>query len=379
MASFRKRGKHWEARIRYQDPATGKHKEKTLSGFRTKKEAEIAAAKIESQMKDGRLPSEWLTGDLTFQDVFHQWWNVHSKTIKGSSEYTTFSKFKKYFFPAFGHLPIKEITKGYCQQVINDLSEKIKSVEDYKIHVNQVFQYAVRMGYITENPMDAVVVPKRKEDFLAVEEKGENFWTREEANVFLRLAKEHMNPQDYVLFYLLIYTGMRKGELLALEWENVNFEEGTIFVRQTLFFRQKKEIFQKVKTYESRIIHLDPQTLSLLKKWRVQQREYLLRFGNTEQPRFVITRPDGRPLRLAHPNNVLSSFIRKHGLRPITVHGLRHTHASLLFEAGASIKEVQDRLGHRSVQTTMNIYTHVTKHAKTRAAEMFAKYMNTEA
>ncbi|WHY00901.1 site-specific integrase [Neobacillus sp. DY30] len=89
----------------------------------------------------------------------------------------------------------------------------------------------------------------------------------------------------------------------------------------------------------------------------------------------VFIRYDGTPLRLAYLNEKLNILIKKHNLHPITIHGLRHTHASLLFEAGASIKEVQERLGHTNIQMTMNIYTHVTNTLKEQTASKLQKYI----
>jgi integrase len=90
---------------------------------------------------------------------------------------------------------------------------------------------------------------------------------------------------------------------------------------------------------------------------------------------FVFTREDGIPLRLAYLNEKLNILIKKHNLHSITIHGLRHTHASLLFEAGASIKKVQERLGHTDIQMSMNIYTHVTNTLKEQTASKFQKYI----
>ncbi|WP_390355694.1 hypothetical protein [Virgibacillus halophilus] len=86
--------------------------------------------------------------------------------------------------------------------------------------------------------------------------------------------------------------------------------------------------------------HYYCETIRLLKKWKVRQKEAFLSDGIRDKIKYVLTRGDLRPIRLAAPNDGLKSFIKKHKLRKITVHGLRHTHASILFEAGASIKEV---------------------------------------
>ncbi|WP_438495955.1 tyrosine-type recombinase/integrase [Paenibacillus sp. IHBB 3054] len=98
----------------------------------------------------------------------------------------------------------------------------------------------------------------------------------------------------------------------------------------------------------------------------------------SKDDRYIFAREDETPLRLAYPNDKLTEIIRTHKLHSITVHGLRHTHASLLFEAGASIKKVQERLGHSDIKMTMNIYTHVTKSAKEKTANRFEKFMETD-
>lgn len=369
MASFRKHNNGWEYRIRYKDTITKKYKERSKRGFKTKREAQLAAAKVERQLAGDKYNMD---EHMTYQQIYEEWWAIYSKTIKQSSQYTIGLKFKKHILPRLGAMRLKDITRKYCQKVIDEIAKNVKSVNEYKIPANQVFDYAIRMGYLSKNPMEHVVIPKTKEDFLANRGHKRNFWTKDELRHFLRLAKKHMDMQDYVLFYLLAYTGMRKGELLALDWEDV---EDNIHIHQTLFFQKGKAIMQKVKTYESRTIHIDPQTSRMLQKWRVQQREWLLGYGYTKQPQKVLTRENGRPLRLAYPNEKLDAFIKKYKLHRITVHGFRHTHASLLFEAGATIKEVQVRLGHRDIKTTMNIYTHVTDNIKGKTADTFARFI----
>ncbi|RSL29140.1 hypothetical protein D7Z54_32800 [Salibacterium salarium] len=106
------------------------------------------------------------------------------------------------------------------------------------------------------------------------------------------------------------------------------------------------------------------------------QKEMFFSKGNTLQIKNVLTRTDLRPLRLAYPNDTFESFIKKHDLHRITIHGIRHTHASLLFEAGSSLKEVQDRLGHQDIKTTMDVYTHVTRAVKEKTADTFQKFMD---
>ncbi|MFP3420622.1 site-specific integrase [Bacillus sp. SIMBA_154] len=373
MASFRKHSNgSWEYRIRIKDPISRKFKEKSKRGFPTKKAAQLAAAKVEQEIGTGTFITN---NSITFKQVFDNWWTSHSKTLKPSTQYSLKSKFNKHILPRFGHLKIQNITKEYCQKMIDEIAEQIDSVNDVKIQANQIFKYAVRMDYIAKNPMEHVIIPKKEADFL-VEEPKRNFWTKQEIKNFFNLAKITLNEQDYVMFHLLIYTGMRKGELLSLEWDDIDFDECTIFISKTLFFKEDKQIIQKAKTYQTRTIHIDTKTVDILKKWRIQQQKQVLNSNDTLDIKNVLTREDKRPLRLAYPNDKLESFIKTHNLHPITVHGFRHTHASILFEAGATVKEVQVRLGHRDIKTTMNIYTHVTKTVKERTAELFQSYID---
>ncbi|MED2940700.1 tyrosine-type recombinase/integrase [Cytobacillus horneckiae] len=380
MASYQKyktkQGDKWMFKLTVGiDPETGKKLMTTRRGFKTKKEAQAAYMKLKQEIDSGLLSKQ----SLLFEDVFKEWWDIHSKTVKPSTKYSKISKFQKHILPRFGKLKMKDITKGYCQRVINEIAKEIDSVNDIKIQANLVFKYAVKMDYILKNPMEYVTIPKKEESFLANEEDERNYWTKDEVKQFLKLAKEHMSKQYFMMFYLLIYTGMRKGELIALTWDDINLNEQTININKTMFFEKGKEIIQTAKKYASnRVIDIDTHTTKLLSNWKVKQKESLLADGITTKPQYVLFRSDLRPLRLAYPNELLNSFITVYDLHRITIHGLRHTHASMLFEAGASIKEVQARLGHKDIQTTMNVYTHVTKTMSQKTAENFLKFMELE-
>jgi len=357
------------------DPKTGKRQQVRRRGFKTKKEAQLAAAKLKQDVHNGSFTNI----DFTFNDVYNQWFEQHSKTIKPSTLKAILSKFKKHILPNFGYLKVKDITRAYCQQVINEIAEEIKSVNDIKIQANQVFKYALKMELISKNPMEHVIIPKKQEDLINTEniKSKRNFWDKSEVKRFQSLAQKELPLRDQVLFHLLIYTGCRKGEALSLLWDDINFEEGTIHFTKTLFSIDGKFIFQTAKTADSkRLISIDGKTMDLLKKWRIKQLEAKLASSNKSVlANLVFTREDGKPLRLAYPNDKLKSLIIKHDLHPITIHGLRHTHASLLFEAGASIKEVQERLGHTDIQMTMNVYTHVTNTLREQTAKKFQEYI----
>ncbi|GAC42634.1 integrase [Paenibacillus popilliae ATCC 14706] len=315
---------------------------------------------------------------LTFKEVYLQWFATHSPTLKPSTRKTTKQKIEKHLLPHFGKLKMRDISKPYCQEVINKIAQNIKSVDAMKIYANQIFKYAVKMDIIPHNPMAYVTVPKDGSNFVTegiIEER--DYWEKHEIKQFLMIMKNSDDFMDYVLFHLFIYTGARKGEILSLHESDVDFANKTLTLTKTLYYEDKSFSFQTSKTTTSRrTISLDSVTLQLLKKWLTYRKQQLLAAGNgVESNLLLFARFDETPLRLAYPNDKLNNIISKNKLHKVTVHGLRHTHASLLFEAGASIKEVQERLGHSDIKMTMNIYTHVTKTVKEQTATKFQKYL----
>ncbi|MMZ48245.1 Tyrosine recombinase XerC [compost metagenome] len=384
MASFqkyttKKDGTMWLYKY-YTDeinPVTGKKKPSTKRGFKTKAEAKLDAAQTEKEIADGTFIKQDKT--ITFEEVYEQWYETNSPTFKPPTRKAVRSKFKSQILPHFGNVKINDITRSYCQEVINKIAKKIKSVENMKMYANQVFEFAVLMEISKSNPMEGVIIPKKESDHLAEGKKMRNYWEKHEIKKFLGITKQAYCYRDHLMFHLLIYTGARKGEVLALRWNDIDFREKTINLDKTLFFDKKTFTPLTSKTPASRrVLSLDDTTLALLKKHRTEQSRGIVQPIGSNDDRMVFTREDGTPIRLAYPNDKLNEIIRSNKLHKITVHGLRHTHASLLFEAGASIKEVQERLGHSDIKMTMNIYTHVTKAVKEKTADRFEKFMEFE-
>ncbi|MDQ0352467.1 integrase [Alkalibacillus filiformis] len=364
------------------DPVTGKKKRTTRRGFKTAKEAKIALSKLLIEVDDYGLRRD---ESITYGEVFQEWFEQHKKEIKPSSVNVLETKFKR-ILPKFGRLKIKEITRIYCQRVVNEWAEEIKSFQDYKIQANQVFKYAVKTNIIKTNPMDQITLPKRKNklNYDLEEEEKVSFYSREELKQFLAVLEE--GSLNHAFFRLLAFTGARKGEIYGLHWSDIDFETKSLHLKKTLARVNNKRVLTPTKTASSRrIISLDDETLRVLKKWRSHQMQLYLKMSvpfksNDKQPVFTTYDYINQRfnfMRLASINERLQTIYRQNDHLPqIKIHGFRHTHASLLFEAGASIKDVQVRLGHSDIQTTMNIYTHVTNEAKEKTADLFQKYMS---
>ncbi|MEG0259124.1 MAG: site-specific integrase, partial [Lysinibacillus sp.] len=207
---------------------------------------------------------------------------------------------------------------------------------------------------------------------------AENFYTREQLIQFLSCLEQESNYKAYALFHLLAYSGMRKGEALALTWDDLNFTTNDLRINKALSRGKDNRLYVKsTKTGVARMIKMEPKTMAILKEWKKKQKQDYLMLGfNTMQPKqLVFSNECNEYLQPTKTRKWIVHVQNKYNLGTITTHGLRHTHCSLLFEAGVSLKEVQDRLGHSDIQTTMNIYAHVTKEAKEEAILKFANYI----
>ena len=183
----------------------------------------------------------------------------------------------------------------------------------------------------------------------------------------------------FCYFWILSYTGMRKSELQALEWADIDFNRRTININKSLsVYKDNKKFISSTKTKNStRIITIDSITIKLLLDWKQQQSEIYKKTvikGKTQK--YVFT---DKSLELTSHNAPRKRFLRvlkNNNLRKIRLHSLRHTHASLCFEAGMDIKDVQHRLGHSNIETTLNIYVHISKIKERKSISKFEDFMS---
>jgi len=359
------------------DPVTGKQRRTTRRGFRTMAEAKTALSRLELEVMENGLPTS-KRKIMTFKEVYKLWFEQHKATVKESSAYIHNTIIKVQVLPYFGTLRVDKIDTAYCQKQVNRIFKTLKNYNSAINLIRRIFDYAKVMKQIKTNPMNDVIIPKKRKT-LDDTDKPVNFYTKEQLRTFLENLKEHAPYQMYVAFRVMAFTGMRKGELAALKWSDVDFENGTISINKTVAFNNAGKFhIQTPKTRKSiRTISIDDTTLNALKTWKNELRKELFKQGQNidKGDGFIFHTQKGNFI-IKYIDKFLPSFLKKYNLPPIKPHGFRHTHASLLFESGASIKEVQDRLGHENIKTTMDIYTHVTKSAREKTAEKFAKYID---
>ena len=176
------------------------------------------------------------------------------------------------------------------------------------------------------------------------------------------------------------FSGIRRGEALALTWKDIDFKKNEIRIYKALARGKDNQLYVKsTKTGVVRTIKMYPETISVLKEWKKRQQEdyLILGFNTNNLKQLVFSNERNEFLQLTKPRKWLVHVLNKYKLPKITTHGFRHTHCSLLLESGAKILEVSDRLGHADVKMTMNIYAHVSEKAKDEAIDKLEKFMNT--
>lgn len=358
------------------DETTGKKLWTTRRGFATKKECQIAQNRLMVDVEENGFRKK--TGE-NFEEMYKLWFEQYKRTVKESTWCKTAELFRLHILPKFHKFKLDKIKVPMCQKALNEWFVSFPGgYVKLKNYTANVLDYAISLEVIDQNPMKKVKIPQRKDEFE--ENKDLNFYSKEELKTFLSAMKELPEKTAFMFFHLLAYTGMRKGEALALTWSDINFKENTLSINKTLTRGDNARlIVLPPKTRKSaRTISIDPFTMGLLKQWRSQQKIDYMKFGfNTLKPeQLLFSNLSNEWIQPTRPRKWLLQVYKAHPeLKQITTHGLRHTHCSLLFEAGASIKEVQDRLGHNDVKVTMNIYAHVTQQKKEETALRFADFM----
>lgn len=242
-----------------------------------------------------------------------------------------------------------------------------KTIRNYHSFVSSVLGYAVRMGMIRDNPARNVILPP-------LDHSEKECYTLEEAQRFLDSLEKA--PTKYQAFFVLaIYGGFRRGELLGLEWNDIDFKDHIISIRRTSLYTKETGIFtDTTKTARSqRTLKLPPAVFEILKRHRAAQAEERLKLGDVwhDSDRLFVNW-DGQPMHPNTPYHWLRGFCKDTGQRFLGVHQFRHLNATLLITSGTDAKTVSAALGHSQTSTTLNIYTHTFQEAQARAGEAVA-------
>lgn len=354
------------------DPVTKKEKRTTRRGFKTIKEAKKAERDLMLSVEENGLPSG--KTKTTFKEIASLWYESYQNTVKPTTARNLKSKLDTMIEDYFEDIQISDITVVFCQDLFLKLSKRYVMYASYTSILNRIMRYAVLLDIINTNPLDKVIKPKSKET-----KQKDNCYTKDELNEFLSVAQKDSSEVFYTLTHTIAYTGLRIGEALALKWSDINFKDKMISINHTLVTIDGEQVLQSPKTKASkRTISVDQYTLKLLKDWQLEQKKEFFKLGKPylHDDNFIFTNSVGMVYVPTEIGKILRRLIKRNNLKPISPHGLRHTHASLLFESGIQPKEISDRLGHNNIKTTLDLYTHINDNQRSNAVDKFIAFMS---
>lgn len=388
MASFREKNGSWEYIVSAgKDPVTKKYIRITKSGFRTKTEARHAARKVEEELKQGTYVKE---SNMTFSDFVDQWLEHYGKRAKVSSVRAREIAAKR-LLDEWEHYTLGNISMSMYQQHIDELSTKFSKNYIDSIHSTgrMIFNHAEKLKLIKHNPTKHFEMPRMgKDEVIEDVEVLEGFLEQDELTEFLLLVKEQGLRNDLVIFSTLAYSGVRIGELLALKHSDIDFKTNEISISKTYYNPKNNKREYTLLTPKTRgsirKIELDPFVIQLIKDMVKQQKEEKMKNRKVYHDEgFLFTDLQGYPMPIKLVATRLQRLMKlfykdvdeEEQKKHITPHSFRHTNISLLIEANVPIGEIQRRVGHTDINTTMNIYTHMTQNTKNQASHMFSSHL----
>lgn len=354
MASIKKTKSGWRYRVSFKE--NGQYKTKTKSGFRTKKEAELAAAELEKQLHKGYDIS---AADQFFPEYMRNWFELYKKGKHSLGHEHNIELSVRLVEKHFADVKMKDLTRDMYQKFLNDIGKGYTTATLQKRHtyIKECLKAALEDQVISRDPTYKVIIKGQKEA-KSEQLKYLNF---DEVKKLVTEIKKDMKPK-YISRYIILFaiaSGARFSEIMGLTWDCVDFKNKTVTINKAWDFKDKND-FGDTKTFDSkRTITIDVETLNMLKDLRKNQNELAMKTGLRNVKNLVFANTKMQVVTNNAVNKTLRSLCKKVGIKSITCHGLRHTHASMLLYQGVNIKYVSRRLGHKDIVTTLQTYSHI--------------------
>jgi integrase len=354
------------------DPKTGKRQQHWESIKGNKKDAEKRLSELLSQIDNGIFIQPKKT---TIEDYLKIWLNDYVKSNLSPKGYERYESIVRvHITPNLGKILLTELKPEHVQKYYTDKLNSGLSPRTVRYHhvvLHKALKTAVKWELIIRNVIDAVDPPRPRKTEMTT-------WDEIEVSKFLEAAKK---TEYYPLFHTAIFTGMRRSELLALRWRDVDLTNSQISISRSL--HQLKDgtfIFTQPKTVRSqRTIAISPSSISVLKELHEKQKlERLLQEIPLNDDDLVFSHFDGKPLRPNTVSRAWTIIASRAELKVIRFHDARHTHASLMLKQGVHPKIVQERLGHSSIAVTLDTYSHVAPGLQKKAANLFDEVISTQ-
>lgn len=289
--------------------------------------------------------------------------------LKEITAYTYEGSYRKNIKPVFGNTKLKDLTTARITEFLLELgkTKKPQTVRKNKIILHSILEYAVSQKFITENPCIGTIW---KQDVEVDSTERDNYLSATDAKKLMELVAPY--SVFNTIIKLLLLTGLRSGEALGLTWDKIDFENKTIFVDKTLTYVPGHYFLSTPKTPMSiRKIVIDDATVQMLQEHKIaQDKQKKIICSAWQEPEAVFTSATGHFYDRSLLNTQFRRFMNQHPeLHRITIHGLRHTHASLLILAGENLDAISKHLGHASADITSRYYAHLMSEVQVRITQ----------
>jgi integrase len=358
--SVRKRGSTWTYVMYMGRDADGKKRHQWRGGFRTRRECEAALTEALERRRTGTRADP---GKQTVGEFLTQWLAATTPSLRDSTAANYDVIVAKWVLPRIGNQRLANLDAARIQALYGELSVSgrrdggplsPRSVRYVHAILQHALGDAVRWGVLPRNPAQFVDPPRQQRAELKV-------WSVDQVRAFLQhVAGDRL----HALWLLMIATGMRRGEALGLRWGDVDFQRTAIAIRRSRVVTDGWTVAESEPQTSRgrRLVRVDPATMTALRTWRKEQVAEQLRAGDMWQGgEWVFADEVGAPL---HPQRVTRMFgrlVQESGLPELRLHGLRHTSATLALAAGIHPRVEADRLGHSTVQLTLELYSHAVE------------------
>ncbi|HEP4920920.1 TPA: site-specific integrase [Streptococcus pyogenes] len=356
------------------DQMTGKRVKTSITG-RTRKEVNQKAKHAQFDFLSNGSTIKRKVVIKTFKELSHLWLETYKLTVKPQTYDATVTRLNRHIMPTLGNMKVDKITASDIQMLINRLSKYYVNYTAVRSVVRKVLQQGVLLGLIDYNSARDIILPRKQPNA----KKKVKFIDPSDLKSFLEHLETSQHKRynlyfDAVLYQLLLSTGLRIGEACALEWGDIDLENGTIAINKT--YNKNLKFLSTAKTQSgNRVISVDKKTLRSLKLYQMRQRQLFNEVG-ARVSEVVFATPTRKYFNASVRQSALDTRCKEAGIERFTFHAFRHTHASLLLNAGISYKELQYRLGHANISMTLDTYGHLSKDKEKEAVLYYEKAMN---
>lgn len=356
------------------DQMTGKRVKTSITG-RTRKEVNQKAKHAQFDFLSNGSTIKRKVVIKTFKELSHLWLETYKLTVKPQTYDATVTRLNRHIMPTLGNMKVDKITASDIQMLINRLSKYYVNYTAVRSVIRKVLQQGVLLGLIDYNSARDIILPRKQPNA----KKKVKFIDASDLKSFLEHLETSQHKRynlyfDAVLYQLLLSTGLRIGEACALEWGDIDLENGTIAINKT--YNKNLKFLSTAKTQSgNRVISVDKKTLRSLKLYQMRQRQLFNEVG-ARVSEVVFATPTRKYFNASVRQSALDTRCKEAGIERFTFHAFRHTHASLLLNAGISYKELQYRLGHANISMTLDTYGHLSKDKEKEAVLYYEKAMN---